>query len=150
MKITVYCLVLFFLLSCTTSNKVETTAADKIEPSMPKNVPITYIEAPYRKLCSKSFINDYRDKGVSFKAMFIGEWTTLGGLYETMVNIKDRVFINHRDISYISTQTGPITSDMGYPEFGQCRRFFRHRLKNLISLISASLFRGLRMSVCLQ
>ncbi len=56
----------------------------------------------YKKLCNQSFVEDFDNKQVSFKTMFIGDWSQ-SLLYTTYgIDIENKVFINHRDTTYIA------------------------------------------------
>lgn len=74
-------------------------------------------KASYNKLCSANFVDQYNNKIVTFKALFLGEWT-MSSAYDLMgIKTKDRVFINHRDTLYKTTDTGLGSSDMVFPGF---------------------------------
>lgn len=60
----------------------------------------TYIDVLYAKLGSEAFVSDYADKGVSFKAMFIGEFTLTEVYKLGKIKTEGRIFINHRDVSH--------------------------------------------------
>lgn len=77
-----------------------------------------FIQATYKKLCSPSFIDDYAGKNISFQALYLGELTLIN-YYELSfgMNTKDKIFINHRDMSYVSEQTGLGSSDAQMPCF---------------------------------
>ena len=99
------------LIGCATSVVKERVTVPKQE------VPLTYVNASYGRLGSEAFVSDYAGKGVSFRAMFIGEWTITQTYEMGGINTKGRVFINHRDTSYLATETGLGSSDMAFPEF---------------------------------
>ena len=73
--------------------------------------------APYKKLCSEAFVKDYANKPVHFKAMFVGEWTITQPYQQGGIKTEGRVFVNHRDGDYKSSDTGLGSSDMAFPEF---------------------------------
>ncbi|MFA6446692.1 MAG: hypothetical protein WCW31_00350 [Patescibacteria group bacterium] len=77
----------------------------------------SYADAPYAKLCSETFVNDYAGKSVHLKAMFIGEWTSTSAYKAGGIDTDDRVFVNHRDVSYSQQTTGLGGSDDGFPGF---------------------------------
>ena len=74
-----------------------------------------YKEVNYKKLCSKSFVDDYASKSVSFKVLFIGEWIEIDAYSLYGIKTKDRVFINHRDISYAAHNSSLGSSDLAFP-----------------------------------
>lgn len=78
--------------------------------------PLTYINAPYAKLCSESFVGDYAGKAVSFKTIFIGEWT-ITQAYSSGIKTEGRVFLNHRDASYRAEETALGSTDLSLPGF---------------------------------
>ena len=86
-------IVLITLISCATS------AVQKQETVRKQEVPLTYINSPYAKLDSEAFVDDYAGKGVSFKIMFIGEFTLVKAYELGGVDTKGRIFIDHRDSS---------------------------------------------------
>ena len=79
--------------------------------------PASYEDAPYKKLVSEAFVDEFDGKGVHFKAMFVGEWTITQTYRQTGIDTDGQVFINHRDISYVSQETGLGSSDMAFPGF---------------------------------
>lgn len=88
-------------------------SAGDFDPSMPSS----FEEVQYGRLGSSAFASDFADKGVTFEAMFIGEGGYIG-IYEKMgVWTRDRVFINHRSVSYAETDTGlaGVGSDIALP-----------------------------------
>jgi len=79
--------------------------------------PLTYASAPYAKLSSEAFVDDYNGKGVSFRVSFKSEFTflqayTLGGM-----KTEGRIFINHQDVSYKDGENGFGSSDNMIPPF---------------------------------
>ncbi len=78
---------------------------------------VEYNEAPYKKLCSESFADDYNNKGVIFKFMFLDEFKLINLYKMGKINTDNMVFINHRDISYVSSETGLGSSDLAMPDF---------------------------------
>lgn len=77
----------------------------------------TYVGVPYGKLCSEAFVSDYAGKAVSFKAMFVGEWTLTQAYATGGVDTRSRVFLNHRDVSYRASDTALGSTDMAFPGF---------------------------------
>lgn len=80
-------------------------------------IPITYTKATYAKLGSSAFMSDYNGKGVSFRIMFIGEWTMDQQYINSGIATEGRIFINHRNTSYSATETGLGSSDYAVPSF---------------------------------
>ena len=76
-----------------------------------------YQPAPYKKLCSAAFVDDYAGKKISFRAMFVGEWTIVQTYEHAGIKVADRVFLNHRDVAYKAADTGLGSSDAMFPEF---------------------------------
>lgn len=95
-----------FIFGCGTASK----------PPVPTSFD-AYQNAPYKKLCSESFIDEYAGKYIHFKAMFVGEWTLTNLYTRSGIDIANKVFINHRDVSYKSQETGLGSSDAMTPEF---------------------------------
>jgi len=83
----------------------------------PAPYPADYQDVVYGKLGSETFVDDYKRNSVHFKAMFIGEWTIVNVYSTGGVRITNRVFINHRDISYAASETGLGSSDIAFPPF---------------------------------
>lgn len=95
-----------------------TTSVVKDQQNVTKQeVPFSYKDVSYAKLGSEAFADDYAGKGVQFKIMFIGEWTITTVYQMGGIDTKDRVFINHRDISYLAAETGLGSSDITLPPF---------------------------------
>ncbi|MFA4973014.1 MAG: hypothetical protein WC683_10390 [bacterium] len=76
-----------------------------------------YQVAPYKKLGSESFVDEYKGKYIRFKAMFIGEWTIVTTYKQGGIDTDGRVFVNHRDVDYQTTATGLGPSDSEFPPF---------------------------------
>ena len=64
----------------------------------------------------KHIVNGYGN--IHSKIMFIGEFTQVLYYQNFGVNTEDRVFINHRDLSYKSAETALGSSDLVIPCFG--------------------------------
>ncbi|MCP4545809.1 MAG: hypothetical protein GY835_05005 [bacterium] len=108
-------LILCLTIPCTTP---ATPPAPALKPAVAPSPPESYVDAPYKKLGSEAFVEDYDGKLLHFKAMFVGEWT-LTNVYEMIggISTRNRVFINHRDVSYVAQQTGLGSSDAEFPPF---------------------------------
>ncbi len=81
---------------------------------------LLYEPVPYGKLTNSAFINDYSNKRVSFTAMFLGSMSSSIVGYYSLFKIKTdgNVFINHRDISYVSENSAFGSSDISLPPIG--------------------------------
>jgi len=79
-------------------------------------VPTSFSNAPYKKLASAAFVDDYAGKGIKVKAMFIGEWTLVQIVEQMGAKIKGRVFINTRSLDYKAAETGLGSSDNEIPD----------------------------------
>lgn len=91
---------------------------ERTSPSITSAESHSYQDVIYGKLTSEAFVGDYKNVMVHFKAMFVGEWTETGA-YRLLggIHTADRVFINHRDVSYAAQETGLGSSDMAFPGF---------------------------------
>ena len=76
-----------------------------------------YQMAPYKKLGSEAFVDEYKGKYIRFKAMFIGEWTIVNNYKLGGIETDGRVFVNHRDADYQTTATPLGPSDSEFPPF---------------------------------
>jgi len=78
----------------------------------------TFVNVSYKKLCSPNFIDDFTGKNISFRVIFLGEFTSTN-IYDLSygININNKIFINHRDTSYVSEQTNFGSSDNQMPCF---------------------------------
>ncbi len=80
-----------------------------------KRVP-AFPDKIYSILSSPSRAAKLRGKVVSFKAIFLGEWT--GGYPGIRFNNKEnRIFINHRPVTYLSEETPLGSTDLVTPPF---------------------------------
>jgi len=77
----------------------------------------TFVNVSYKKLCSPSFIDDFEGKRISFKTLFLGEFTSTY-YYVTSygINVNDKVFINHKDTSDISNTSEKPNSGLTLPQ----------------------------------
>jgi len=86
------------------------------KPAVTAN-PESYVDVPYKKLGSEAFTKEFDDKLIHFKAMFVGEWTITQMYKMGGIDTDNRVFLNHRDVSYVAQQTGLGSSDIEFPPF---------------------------------
>lgn len=71
----------------------------------------------YGKLASPAFLDDFVGTKVAFTATFLGQWN-LTQVYEAQgIETRDRVFLNHRQPAYQTSQTPFGSSDGMMPPF---------------------------------
>ena len=77
----------------------------------------TYEVVNYKKLASPAFIKEFDKKRVQFDAMFLGEWSGIS-VYQTFkIATSGKVFISHRQVGYVASETGLGSSDLEIPPF---------------------------------
>ena len=77
-------------------------------------------EVEYTKLASPAMNRQFIGRSVAFRALFLAEWT-LTQVYSTQgLSLDGLIFINHRNIDYISAETGLGSSDFAMPPFPLC------------------------------
>ena len=79
-----------------------------------------FLAVSYKKLCSPTFVDDFVGKRVVFKIKLLAEFT-LVDTYTVIGNpassVDQRVFLNHRDVTYQATQLPLGLSDSEIPPF---------------------------------
>jgi hypothetical protein len=74
-------------------------------------------EIDYRKLASPAFSRQFVGQTVTFRAVFLSEWSEVAGYSLAGISTKNLVFLNHRGIDYAATRSPLGSSDSEFPPF---------------------------------
>ena len=74
-------------------------------------------EIDYRKIASPAINENYIGKEVTFRCMFLSEWTDTDVYKLYPIDLKGNVFINHRNINYSASGSDLGSSDLAIPPF---------------------------------
>jgi hypothetical protein len=74
-------------------------------------------EIDYRKLASHALNRQFVGQTVTFRALFLSEWSEVTGYSLAGISTKNVIFLNHRAIDYAATRSPLGSSDSEFPPF---------------------------------